>query len=197
MSVIGVSGMIAGMRPTAQVTRRPLTVRAAEEREADDLAALLLACFAEFETQFPRPAWNAMRAQWADARRLNEALVLVAHLDGRLAGTVTIGSHHDNPPAGEPWPARSAIVRLLAVHPSLRRRGVALSLTEECLRRAGQLGAERVTTATTPFMVAARGVFERCGFLRAPQYDHGWAVEGSAPADGAATLPAFAYVIDV
>lgn len=174
--------------------RRRVTIRVVEGHESDDLAALLLACLAEFETQFPVSAWNAMRAEWVEAGRRNEAQLLVAHIDGRLAGTVTVGL---DGPVRAPWPAGSAIIRFLAVDPSLRRQGVALTLTEECVRRARQLGAERVAAATTPFMVAARGVFERCGFLRAPQFDHGWAVAGSAPAEGSVTHPALAYVFDV
>jgi GNAT superfamily N-acetyltransferase len=66
-----------------------------------------------------------------------------------------------------PWPE----VRLLAVAPAARRQGVAAALMQECVRRARQAGARILGLHTTDFMQAARRMYERMGFVRAPEID--------------------------
>ena len=42
---------------------------------------------------------------------------------------------------------------------------------DECLRRSRQLGAHTLGLHTTELMAVARGMYERMGFLRVPEYD--------------------------
>jgi hypothetical protein len=62
-------------------------------------------------------------------------------------------------------------VRLLAVAPAARGRGVGAALMDECVRRACQSGAAVLTLHTTDIMQAAVRLYERLGFRRAPELD--------------------------
>jgi ribosomal protein S18 acetylase RimI-like enzyme len=63
------------------------------------------------------------------------------------------------------------VFRLLAVHPDARGRGVGRRLTEECLGRARTRGSVAVGLHTTVLMDVARAMYERMGFVRAPEHD--------------------------
>jgi Acetyltransferases len=62
-------------------------------------------------------------------------------------------------------------VRLLAVAPSARGRGIGALLMDECVRRARESGAEALTLHTTDMMRAAMQLYERLGFRRMPELD--------------------------
>jgi ribosomal protein S18 acetylase RimI-like enzyme len=62
-------------------------------------------------------------------------------------------------------------VRLLAVGPAGRGRGLGRRLMEECIRRSRAAGAPALTLHTTDMMRVAMGLYERMGFARAPELD--------------------------
>ncbi|MCP2332087.1 GNAT family N-acetyltransferase [Actinoalloteichus caeruleus] len=107
-------------------------------------------------------------------RRDREAELLVAVVDGRVFGTVTVAA------AGTPFAemARDGELefRMLAVRPEARGRGVGAALTRAVLARAGELGVERVVCCSQERMTTAHRVYERLGFRRLPARD--WSVDG-------------------
>jgi GNAT superfamily N-acetyltransferase len=62
-------------------------------------------------------------------------------------------------------------VRLLAVAPEARGQGIGTALMKECIRRARGLGAGCLNLHTTDMMQVAMGMYERMGFVRAPDLD--------------------------
>jgi GNAT superfamily N-acetyltransferase len=62
-------------------------------------------------------------------------------------------------------------VRLLAVDPRARGRGVGKALTLACIERARTLGRARVVLHTTRAMTTAWAMYERLGFVRLPAID--------------------------
>lgn len=92
-------------------------------------------------------------------------LAAVDAASGNVLGAVTFvpgpGPFHE----GE-FGAGAASIRMLAVDPAARGRGVGTALVEECLRRARVLGRERVSLYTRPSMTAAHQLYERLGFER-------------------------------
>jgi ribosomal protein S18 acetylase RimI-like enzyme len=66
-----------------------------------------------------------------------------------------------------PWPE----VRLLAVAPLARGRGVGAALMQECVRRVRKTGGRVLSLHTTDMMQAALRMYERMGFVRAPELD--------------------------
>jgi GNAT superfamily N-acetyltransferase len=93
-------------------------------------------------------------------------------LDGdAVAGTVLL-----YPPAADayggaaertPWPE----VRLLAVPPERRGTGVGQLLMDECVRRARAAGATTLGLHTSRSLAAAVRMYQRMGFVRAPEHD--------------------------
>jgi GNAT superfamily N-acetyltransferase len=62
-------------------------------------------------------------------------------------------------------------VRLLAVAPEARGQGIGTALMEECIRRARGLGSPCLNLHTTDMMQVAMRMYERMGFVRAPELD--------------------------
>jgi ribosomal protein S18 acetylase RimI-like enzyme len=101
--------------------------------------------------------------------RAREAELYVAELEGRLAGTVTFC------PQGSPWaelaqPGEGEL-RMLGVHPALRRRGVAEALVSLCLERSRELGYDAVVLSSLPEQRGAHRLYDRFGFRRLPERD--------------------------
>ncbi|MEE1760023.1 MULTISPECIES: GNAT family N-acetyltransferase [unclassified Streptomyces] len=104
------------------------------------------------------------------AKRAAEAEVLVAAADGQVLGGVTFV------PAGGPMAdiarAGEAEIRMLAVSPEARGRGVGEALVRACLERARTVeGCVRVVLSTQRSMHAAHRIYGRLGFTRTPERD--------------------------
>lgn len=105
--------------------------------------------------------------------RAAAATVLVALLDGRLVGAVTVatagGAFAEQADDGE------AVIRMLVTDPSARGRGVGAALVDSCLEAARDAGRLVVRLSTAPTMTAAHRIYERVGFTRTPERD--WSPE--------------------
>lgn len=112
--------------------------------------------------------WEGYLARIADVRgRAERTTVLVAVEDGRILGTATLElegrvDDGDDHPLGP----EEAHVRMLGVHPEVRRRGIATMLMDACWERARSAGKTRITLHTTHRMRAAQAMYERLGFRR-------------------------------
>jgi N-acetylglutamate synthase-like GNAT family acetyltransferase len=120
----------------------------------------------------PRDHWYVDELRAAAHRALHAELI-VAEDEGTVVGTVTLAS------AGSPYAeiarAGEIEIRMLAVAPAARGRGVGEALVRAALERAWSTGAEAVVLTTLTPMLAAQRVYERIGFTRDPARD--WAGE--------------------
>ncbi|CAL9588714.1 GNAT family N-acetyltransferase [Streptomyces sp. enrichment culture] len=103
-------------------------------------------------------------------RRAAAAEVLVAADDDRVLGGVTFvpsgGAMADIARSGE------AEIRMLAVDPEARGRGVGEALVRACTDRARAVpGCGSVVLSTQRTMRAAHRLYERLGFVRTPDRD--------------------------
>ena len=105
------------------------------------------------------------------ARRAAAAVVLVAvGPEGGVAGAVTYV------PGPGPYATfdddREAGIRMLAVAPEWRRRGVGRALVQACIARARAEGRARLSLHTMTSMTAAHELYRTLWFRRAPETDH-------------------------
>jgi ribosomal protein S18 acetylase RimI-like enzyme len=104
-------------------------------------------------------------------RRATTSCVLVAVTPtGELLGGVTYVSGPDDP-YSEELRGGEAGIRMLAVDPAQRGRGVGRALAQACLDRAGSDGRRRLVLHTGTWMPAAIRLYDRMGFVRRPERD--------------------------
>jgi ribosomal protein S18 acetylase RimI-like enzyme len=105
-----------------------------------------------------------------------EGDVLVAEINGRLAGTVML---QYPPHAGQVvQEADEAEIRALAVSPEGQGRGVGRALVEAAIGHAVGRGVRHLVLCTLPGMRTAHRIYERAGFHRLPDRD--WAPGGDS-----------------
>lgn len=149
-----------------------MLIRDARPSDRDRIREVTLAAYQEYATQMP-DLWEGYRQNIvATLKSMEPAEQLVAERDGMIVGTVLLyPPRRLRPPGGEavemPWPE----VRLLAVAPAARGQGIGAALMQECVRRARESGTGALSLHTTDLMQTAMRIYERMGFVRAPELD--------------------------
>ena len=148
-----------------------IQIRDACPEELDKVSLLLKTAYQQYENFIPSGAWQSYLDDIMNVRsRLEMADLIVAELNGKLLGTVTLylkvsGSSE------EPWPKGWAGIRLLAVDPGHRGQGVGRALMDECVGRCREQCIKTIGLHTTEFMNVARRIYAQMGFTRAPEFD--------------------------
>jgi ribosomal protein S18 acetylase RimI-like enzyme len=124
--------------------------------------------------EFERPEWPGYTeyvARIADiAERAHVATVLVAVVDGVVAGSTTLElGERIRPSSAEPLAPDEAHIRMLGVSPDFRGRGIARRLVIACIETAQGAGKRRLTLETAPVMVAAQRLYTSMGFTPTPE----------------------------
>lgn len=115
--------------------------------------------------------WGQYLQELADvAGRSRHAVVLGAVDGGQVLGTATVEIERDVD--GVPRaPGDPAHLRMLAVDPTARRRGVARALMTQAIDLARASGRKAMILPTTPYMKAGHPLYEELGFRRTPEHD--------------------------
>jgi len=158
------------------------------DARAEDQAAIrevTLAAYQEYAAVMPPENWERYRDNFlgtlADVKPAEQ---IVAEQDGAIVGAVLLypAGMAVTPPGGATFTLPSPEIRLLAVAPAARGQGVGAALVRDCMRRARQAGSAAVTLHTTDMMQVAMSMYERMGFVRAPELDFepapGFAIKG-------------------
>lgn len=149
----------------------PSNVRDAGVEDLDQVSLLIRDTYQEYQANFSPEVWEGYARDIMDVRsRLDTSELIVAENSGRLVGAVTFYPNTSPSDQGG-WPAGWTGIRLLAVHPDARGMGIGRALMDECLRRSRLLSATALGLHTTELMGIARGMYERMGFVRVPEYD--------------------------
>jgi len=149
-----------------------LHLRDARPADRADIADLTMRAYAQYARLMTPDAWaaleDALRRSLADDAGVTR---IVADLDGRIVGSVALydpgHAQYTGLDSAAAWPE----VRLVAVDPAVRGRGVARALVLECVRRARAAGAAMLGLHTSQSMHTARRLYERLGFVRDPDHD--------------------------
>ena len=144
-----------------------IEIRRARDSELDQVGRLTVEAYA---ADGVITADHPYATHLADAAaRHRHAVLLVAEDEGRLVGTATVV------PAGSPLiemcRTGEVEVRMLAVLPGSRRRGVGERLTRACVEVGRERGCERVILSSGTWMASAHRLYERLGFTRVPDRD--------------------------
>ena len=151
-----------------------ISIRDALEGDREAAREVTLAAYEEYAKIIPPVFWERYRKNIVES--LDEkgpAQHIVAEYAGKIAGSVLLyppaASAYGGAAAGE----STAIpeMRLLAVNPSMRGQGIGTALTRECVQRAQRAGAPALGLHTADIMQTAMRMYERMGFVRAPEFD--------------------------
>lgn len=133
-----------------------ITIRRATPQDADAIARILAHAFAPFQPLYTPAAYRATVLTAEDiTRRLPEGPVWLALLDSQPVGTVSALTTPDG-----------LYIRSMAVDPSARGRGLGLLLLTAAEDHAHATGLARAHLCTTPFLIPAIRLYQRCGYTR-------------------------------
>jgi putative acetyltransferase len=131
-----------------------MTIRLAEEQDAEAISATLQAAFAEFQKLYTPAAFSATTPTSDQiAERFAEGPIWIAELADTIVGTVATA------PQGT-----ELYVRSMAVRPEARGSGIGARLLNTVEAFAAAHGYRRLLLNTTPFLLAAVQLYERHGF---------------------------------
>ena len=142
-------------------------MRPARPGEYDEIARLTIEAYREDGQLGAEHGYEQILADVAG--RAGHGELLVAVLDSRLVGSVTFvlpGTRY-----AELSRPGEAEFRMLAVDPAAQGRGVGLALARACVARAREEGCASVVICTRDFAAGALRLYERLGFVRAPELD--------------------------
>jgi ribosomal protein S18 acetylase RimI-like enzyme len=147
----------------------PVVVRVARPEEHVRLGELVVAAYRslpEFDESDYEPELRDV------ASRAREAVVLAAVDDGDGAplGCVTYVPGPESAWAEMLEPGEASI-RMLAVDPTARGRGVGTALAAACIARAREDGRSAIFLHSLGYMRAAQSIYTRLGFVRRPDRD--------------------------
>jgi ribosomal protein S18 acetylase RimI-like enzyme len=161
------SGSMDPLAPPAPLA--PVTVRQATAADAEVVGELTEQAYRAggFLDGDGGPVYAA---ELRDARRrIQQAVVLVAELDGTVVAGITLAA--PGTPYAETAQPGELEVRMLAVAPRARRRGIAELLMRAAADHARRTGHRRVVLCTERPMLDAHRLYERLGYRRQPERD--------------------------
>lgn len=139
-----------------------MEIRSPRPSEYEDAADVAVAAYAGFYGDDLAGYEGPLRDV---AGRMRDADVLVAVVDGAVAGTVTYVGDAGSPLA-EHQREGEASIRMLAVAPAFARRGIGRALSLACIERARTEGKRAVVLHADEAMAASRALYEGLGFRR-------------------------------
>jgi GNAT superfamily N-acetyltransferase len=136
-----------------------IQIHRATVNDASSITAVLQAAFIEYEHYYTHEAFAATTPSEEGIRqRMSEGPIWIALHNERIVGTVSAV-------AQGPW----CYVRGMAILPVARGQRIGARLLEHVEQFAAEQGADRLYLSTTPFLVRAIRLYERCGFERSDE----------------------------
>jgi GNAT superfamily N-acetyltransferase len=149
-----------------------MIIREALGNELPFLREQRVLAYAEHSAKIPEGHWQALKqAILSEGDTLPGVERIVAEIDGKIAGSVVLFPARIDAYEGNVEVLDYPEIRMLAVSPEMRGKGVASALVSECIQRAKARGYRAIGLHTGEFMVTAMKLYEQMGFERLPQYD--------------------------
>ncbi|GEN52216.1 GNAT family N-acetyltransferase [Halobacillus faecis] len=162
-----------------------ITIRNAKEEEILEIRKLRVAAYEDHIASIPHEHWKALKkAISSEADQQPGVDLLVAEVNGDILGSVALFPAKTDAYEGFVDELDYPEIRVLAVVPTARGKGIASALIEECIQRAKAKGYSEIGLHTGDFMKDAIALYERYGFERLPEHDF-------EPADDGIIVKAF------
>ena len=147
-------------------------IRDATDGERAIVRELTLRAYAEYAEIMEPASWSGLSQALAAALASDGPVErIVADDDGRIVGSAMLYAPETDAYGALVSASAAPEIRLVAVAPEARGRGIAKALVEECIRRARSQGAREVGLHTSRSMRAATAMYAALGFVRAPERD--------------------------
>lgn len=156
------AGIMAAVREVEQGV-----VRRARDDELEDAGAVVVAAY-RADGLGGEPGYLEVVGDARSRAPDGEVLVAVGG-SGEVLGSVTYARHGS--PLAEVSADGEAEFRMLGVAPSAQGRGVGRALVLGCIEQARRDGARRLMLSTQRQSAVAHRLYERLGFVRAPEQD--------------------------
>jgi GNAT superfamily N-acetyltransferase len=149
-----------------------MIIREALDKELPYIREQRVSAYVEHAAKIPEGHWLALKqAILSGGDRLPGVERIVAEIDGKIAGSVVLFPANTDAYEGNVDVQDYPEIRMLAVSPEMRGKGVASALVAECIQRAKVRGYQAIGLHTGEFMETAMKLYETMGFERLPQYD--------------------------
>lgn len=166
-----------------------MIIRDAAEEELPFIRVQRVHSYEEHGSRIPSGHWNALKQSISsDADAQPDVELIVAEVDGRIAGSVALFPAKTDAYKGYVEKLDYPEIRMLAVSPEARGKGVATALVSECIRRTKENGHRSIGLHTADFMESAMRLYENLGFVRLPKFDF-------EPANDGIIVKAFLFTI--
>lgn len=147
---------------------KEIQIREATELDREAIQNLMLEAYQQYETILPGDKWEPYRESIkASVYGEGPAARIIALIDGEIVGSVQLFLSSETAYGAPELGINSPIIRLLAVSPTARGKGIATELIKESVRHTISLGATVLHLHTSDMMASAVKLYERLGFERA------------------------------
>jgi GNAT superfamily N-acetyltransferase len=145
-----------------------LSIHSLEEHDRENVRQLLIESYRQYEKEFTSPeSWQAyLEHITASVDNVQIDRILVAKTGQSVIGTLQLFETSETAYGRPELEISSPIIRLLAVHPDARGRGVARALLNESLLYAQSKGADSLYLHSSDVMYKAIQLYEWLGFTR-------------------------------
>jgi GNAT superfamily N-acetyltransferase len=149
-----------------------MIIRDAHEDELAIIREQRVLAYEEHAKKIPEGHWHALKQMLSSETDVQPGVEqIVAMLDGKIAGSVSLFPAKIDAYGGQVEELEYPEIRMLAVAPEARGKGVATKLISECIERCKKKGYHSIGLHTGEFMDGAMRLYEHLGFERLPQFD--------------------------
>ncbi|MEH7445216.1 GNAT family N-acetyltransferase [Bacillus sp. JJ1122] len=166
-----------------------MIIREATENELPVIKEHRVTAYEEYAKLLPESHWLALKsAITADIDTLSGAELLIAEEGGRILGSVALFPAKTDAYQGYVKAQDYPEIRMLAIMPDARKRGVGSALIKDCIARSRGRNAKYIGLHTGEFMTGAMRLYEKIGFHRVCELDF-------VPAHDGIVVKAYRYQI--
>ncbi|RXI96661.1 GNAT family N-acetyltransferase [Anaerobacillus alkaliphilus] len=149
-----------------------MIIRDAHSDELTLIRDQRVSSYSEYATLISEEHWNALKkAISSETDQQPGVELIVAELNGEILGSVALFPAKIDAYEGRVQELDYPEIRMLAVAPAARGKGVASALVTECVNRTKAKGYSTIGLHTGEFMKNAMKLYEKFGFERLPKYD--------------------------